>query len=173
MRPSGMQGLNTFQSLLAPYLTALSGSFSFGIPAPPLVTFSLILQFPENIAPGSIESFDVAISPRIFEEALRISNWLTLIFPSMLPDTSEFLQIISPFTFPVGPITTFPFVDKLPERVPSILISPVDFISPVISVPLLIRFIAAVSVSLYFAIAVRIYEINLITDKYKNYCNEK
>jgi hypothetical protein len=82
-----------------------------------------------------------------------------MILPSTVPETSEFLQITSPFTFPVGPITIFPFVLRLPVSEPSILISPVDLISPVISVPRLIRLIAAVSVSLYFAIAVKIIEL--------------
>ena len=126
---------------LKPLFPGLFGFFSLVVDASPLLSLSLILQVPENIAPDSIESFEVTMSPRIFEDAFKLSKLLTMILPSIKPETSEFLQITSPLTFPVGPMTTLPFVLRFPLRDPSIRISPLDLISPVISVPLLIRLI--------------------------------
>ena len=100
-----------------------------------------ILQVPVKSALGSIESLLVIISPEIFAVAFKESSSETFIFPSIFPEISEFLQLISPITAPVGPIITFPFVVKLPLRFPSMRISLSQRTSPLMVVPVPIRLI--------------------------------
>jgi hypothetical protein len=75
-----------------------------------------ILQFPENIAPGSIDSLLVDISPCNFAVLLRESSSSTSIIPFNLPSKSAFLQLIFPSIFPVGPKTNLPFTVIVPFR---------------------------------------------------------
>ena len=51
-----------------------------------------ILQFPENIAPGSIESLLVEISPWSLAVLLSVRSSSTSITPFNLPSKSAFLQ---------------------------------------------------------------------------------
>src|SRR5512136_425530 len=131
--PSGLRWWCTWSRLKG--LPPVYFSPSLDLVAGPPLSPSFIEQLPVNRAPGSIESLPVTIVPLIFEEAFRFKSCVTLILPSITPDTSEFLHSTSPFTRPVDPMTTLPLVTRLPLRVPSIRISPDDLMSPVISVP--------------------------------------
>ena len=75
-----------------------------------------ILQFPENIAPGSIDSLLVDISPCNFAVLFRDRSSSTSIVPFNLPSKSAFLQLIFPSIFPVGPKTNLPLTVIVPFR---------------------------------------------------------
>jgi hypothetical protein len=57
------------------------------------------------------------------------------ILPSITPSTSQFLHLISPTTFPDGPIKTFPFVVRFPMSIPSKRMFSFELTFPSIVVP--------------------------------------
>ena len=63
---------------------------------------------------------------------------LTLMLPSTLPKISASPQTISPFTLAPSPTTTRPVELIFPSKVPSILMSDLDSISPLKTVPVAI-----------------------------------
>jgi len=109
-------------------------------------------QVPLNIAPGSIDSLPATASPFRVELALRLNNSLTVIFPITLPEMSAFWQITSPSIMPVAPTITLPLDSKFPLSVPSIRMSPLEIISPLMMVPAPSKLIEVGSFSVIFAI---------------------
>jgi hypothetical protein len=85
----------SYQTFLAPSV-AFSDSFE-------VAGVSMdMLQFPVNLAPGSMASLLVLISPVKDEVAFIVSNSETVILPFTEPSTTVFLQVISPFMEPVS-----------------------------------------------------------------------
>ncbi len=104
------------------------------------LTTAPMLQVPLNTAPDSMDNFVVIISPLILAVVFNWSNSFILSVPFTSPLISAFEQITLPSTMPCGPNTNFPVVVMLPVKVPSILTSPEQLISPVICVPTPIKF---------------------------------
>ena len=67
-----------------------------------------ILHEPEKVAPGSIESLLVTMSPLRLEVDFKESNCETVILAFISPDISGFEQVTSPSTPPEEPPTSFP-----------------------------------------------------------------
>ena len=67
-----------------------------------------ILHEPVKLAPGSIDSLVVFISPMILAVDFNRSNSLTFKIAFNVPEISAFLQVTSPSIIPVAPTTTFP-----------------------------------------------------------------
>ena len=120
-----------------------------------------MLQDPEKEAPGSIESLSVTISPFNFDVDFKFKTCETVIFAFICPATSALAQNTSPSTIPEAPTTSFPSVLTDPFKTPSILMSLLDYMSPLIVVPPPI-ILTAVELSFVFFIVVLFLFENII-----------
>ena len=76
-----------------------------------------MLQEPEKVAPGSIESLFVTMSPFSFDVDFSAKSCDTVILAFISPEISALEQTTSPSTTPEDPTTNFPSVFTDPFNV--------------------------------------------------------
>ena len=93
-------------------------------------------------APGSTDSFPITTSPEISAVVLIVKVLDTNNSPENFPSISALAASTFPLISPSAPIITLPLVINVPSKVPSILKSPSDLISPTIVVFLATTFLS-------------------------------
>ena len=102
-------------------------------------TTVVMAHCPANSAPGSTANLPVTTSACTLDVTWSINSPLTCNFPLNEPPMDASAQCTSPSTQPLSPMTSFPASFRLPLIRPSTRKSPVDCMSPTMSVPAKIR----------------------------------